>query len=90
MTSSKLGYYFNVLKIFVDWVQKSNNYFHKLQSTVILQDKNKHYGEMVDMFLKHKTQEMLPEMTPFIDIDCKDLDERVQIVIDKLTGNKNV
>lgn len=55
-----------------------------------LRPKNKHYGEMVDMFLKHKTQEMLPEMTPFIDIDRKDLDERVQIVIDKLTGNKNV
>lgn len=52
--------------------------------------KNKHYGEMVDMFLKHKTQEMLPDVTPFIDIKCKDLDERVQIVIDELAGMKYV
>lgn len=46
--------------------------------------KNGHYGEMVDMFLKHKTSEMLPDSTPFIDITCKDLDKRVQIVINEL------
>ena len=45
---------------------------------------NKHYGEMVDLFLKHKTREMLPDMTPFIDIECIDLDERVQIVLENL------
>lgn len=49
--------------------------------------KNEHYGEMVDMFLKHKTQEMLPSSTPFIEIKRADLSDRVTIVVNELSYN---
>ena len=53
-----------------------------------LRPSNNHYGQMVDMFLKHKCKEMLPAATPFIDIDIKDLNQRVDIVYNHLLGIK--
>ena len=47
---------------------------------------NGHYGQMVDLFLKAKTQEMLSEHTPFIDINEKDLDFRVETVLSHIRG----
>lgn len=49
-----------------------------------IRPKNNHYGQMVDMFLKRKCKEMLPEVTPFIDIDVKDLAKRTDIVCNYL------